>query len=71
MVQLQGCNSRADTLELLRSQVAQSKQTTSADENLIKWLDPIVKVLSAPSSVISEDVGLVNTIQMILLRFNI
>ena len=61
MVQLQGCNSRADTLELLRSQVAQSEQTTS-DENLIKWLDPIVKVLSASSSVISEGVGLVNTI---------
>ena len=69
MVQLQGCSSRADTLELLRSQVAQSEQTTSADENLIKWLDPIVKVLSASSSVISEGVGLVNTIQMIL-QFN-
>ena len=69
MVQLQGCNSRADTLELLRSQVAQFEQTTSADENLIKWLEPIVKILSSSSSVISEGVGLVNTIQMIL-RFN-
>ena len=68
MVQLQGCNSRADILELLRSQ---TEQITFADEYLIKWLVPIAKVIYASSSVISAVVGLVNTIQMILLRFHV
>ena len=62
MAQLQACDSPAATLKLLRSQAAQVQQTTSADDKLIKWLDPIVNVLSASSSVISAAVGLVNTI---------
>ena len=62
MAQLQACDSPAATLKLLRSQAAQVEQTTSADDKLIKWLDPIVNVLSASSSVISAGVGLVNTI---------
>ena len=62
MAQLQACDSPAATLKLLRSQAAQVQQTTSADDKLIKWLGPIVNVLSASSSVISAAVGLVNTI---------
>ena len=74
LVQLQECNSPADILVVLRSHVAQSKQTTSADEQLIKWLhwlDPIVNVLSASSHVISASVGLVSPIQVIFLQFNL
>ena len=74
MVQLQDCNSPADILVVLRSQVTQSdsEQTTSADENLIKWLDPIVKVLSAFSPVISACVGLVSPIRVMMsLQFNL
>ena len=66
----QACKSRADVLAVLRSQVAQSEQTKnserSADDKLIKWLLPIVNVLSASSSVISAAVGLVNPIQILL-----
>ena len=65
MARLQDCNSRADTLVVLRSHVAQFEQTTSADDKLIKWLDPIVNVLFVSSSVISAGVGLVNHIQII------
>jgi hypothetical protein len=69
MTRLQDCNSPTDVLALLRSQVAQVEQTTSVDDNLIKWLNPIVNVLSASSSVISACVGLVSPIHMTLLRF--
>ena len=73
MVQLQDCNSPAEILVVLRSQVPQpdSEQTTSADENLVKWLDPIVRVLSAYSPAISACVGLVSPIQVIFLQFNL
>ena len=64
MAQLRDCDSPADILAILSSQIA---QTTSPDDRLIKWLAPVVKVLTASSSVISEGVGLVNLIQMILL----
>jgi hypothetical protein len=71
MAQLQDCNSPTEILTILRSQAINLEQTTSADEKLIKWLDPIVNVLSASSSVISKGVGLVNPIQMVLLQSNI
>ena len=74
MVKLQECNSPADIIVILRSQVAQSKQTTSADEQLVNWLywlDPVVNVLSASSLVISACVGLVSPIQVIFLQFNL
>ena len=71
MVQLQACTSPADTLAVLRSRAAKFEQTMDADDKLIKWLDPIVNVLSASSSVISAGVGLVNPIQMTLLLFNV
>ena len=69
MAQLQNCNSPADILVVLRSQVAQFDKTATsvrADDKLIKWLDPIVNVLSASSPVISAGVGLVNPIQIVL-----
>ena len=66
MAQLQACNSPADTLTILRSRAANFEQTLDADDKFIKWLDPIVNVLSASSSVISAGVGMVNPIQMIL-----
>ena len=62
MAQLQDCNTPADILVVLRSQVPQSEKTTSADEKLIKWLDPIVNVLSPSSPVIRTYVGLVSPI---------
>ena len=71
MVQLQDCNSPANILVVLRSQVAQSEQTTSVDEKLIKWLDPIVNVLYAASPVISACIGLVNLIQVIFRQINL
>ena len=67
MAQLQACESPAATLELLRSQAESVEQTTSVDDKLIKWLDPIVNVLSASSSAISAGVGLVNSIPTIFL----
>ena len=71
MARFHTCNSPADILAVLRSQIAHFEETTAADENLIKWLDPIVKVLSASSSEIGAGIGLVNSIQMVLLRSNI
>ena len=71
VVQLQDCNSPSDILVVLRSQVARSAQTTAAEENLIRWLDPIVNVLSASSPVISTCIGLVNPIQILFLQFNL
>jgi hypothetical protein len=71
MARLQACNSPTDILAVLRSQAENIEKTTSADEKLIKWLDPIVNVLSVSSSVISAGVGLVNPIQMVLLQSNL
>ena len=67
MAQLQACNSPTEILKVLRTQVQQFEQSTSADDKLTKWLNPIVNVLYASSSVIGAGVGLVNPIWMILL----
>ena len=64
MAQLQGCSYPPDILVVLRSHVPQFEQTTSADGKLTNWLDPIVNVLSASSSVISAVVGVVSPIQI-------
>ena len=61
MAQFHACNSPTDILAVLRSQATQFEETKAADEKLIKWLDPIVNVLTASSSVISAGVGLVNS----------
>ena len=71
LAQLQDCNSPADILVVLRSQLAQFGQNTSADDKFIKCLVPIVNVLGVSSSVISAGVGLVSPSQMILLQFNL
>ena len=65
MAQLQNCKSPTDILAILRTQVQQS---TSADENLTKWLTPTVNVLYAFSGVLGAGVGLVSSIPTILLR---
>ena len=64
MAQLQACDSPAAILELLRSQAEKVEQTMDVDDKLIKWLDPVVNVLSASSSVISAGVGLVKPIRL-------
>ncbi|KAH9032802.1 hypothetical protein EDB85DRAFT_2289651 [Lactarius pseudohatsudake] len=59
MGQLQTCNSPADILAVLRTQVQQFEQSTSGDDNLTKWLIPTVNVLYAFSGALGEGVGLV------------
>ena len=71
MAQFQDCNSPADIIAVLRSQVPQSEQTTSASDKFIKWLDPIVNVLSASSLVMSAFLGLVSPIQVIFLQLDL
>ena len=71
MTQFHACDSPTDILAVLRSQAVRIEETTAADDNLIKWLDPIVNVLSASSSVISAGVGLVSSIQIVILRSNL
>ena len=71
MAQLQTCNSPIEIHAILRAQVQQFEQSTSGDNKLTQWLNPTVNVLYAFSSVIGTGVGLVNSIQMILRRFNI
>ena len=68
MAQLQTCNSPTDILAVLRTQAQQFEQTTSADDQLMKWLTPTVNVLYAFSGVIGAGVGLVSSFQTILLR---
>ena len=58
MAQLQNCNSPTDILAVLCTQVQQS---TSGDENLMKWLTPTVNVLYACSGVLGAGVGLVSS----------
>ncbi|KAH9016028.1 hypothetical protein EDB85DRAFT_773062 [Lactarius pseudohatsudake] len=59
MGQLQTCNSPADILAVLRTQVQQFEQSQSGDDNLTKWLIPTVNVLYAFSGALGEGVGLV------------
>ena len=66
MAQLQTCNSPADILAVLRTQVQKFEQSTSGDDKLTRWLNPTVNVLYAFSSALGAGVGLVNPIRMIL-----
>ncbi|KAH9014723.1 hypothetical protein EDB84DRAFT_816636 [Lactarius hengduanensis] len=59
MTQLQTCNSPADILAVLRTQVQQFEQSMSNDDKLTKWLNPTVNVLYAFSAALGEGVGLV------------
>ncbi|KAI9431393.1 hypothetical protein H4582DRAFT_2132957, partial [Lactarius indigo] len=59
MAQLQTCDSPADILAVLRTQVQQFEQSTSGDDKLTKWLNPTVNVLYAFSAALGEGVGLV------------
>ena len=68
MAQLQTCNSPADILAILRTQVQQFEKSTSGDDKLTRWLNPTVNVLFAFSSAIGTGVGLVSPITTILPR---
>ena len=70
MAQFQTCNSPADILAVLHTQVQQFEQSTSGDDKLTRWLNPTVNVLYAFSSALGASVGLVNPVQMILQRYN-
>ncbi|KAH9009445.1 hypothetical protein EDB84DRAFT_1195860 [Lactarius hengduanensis] len=59
MGQLQTCNSPADILAVLRTQVQQFEQSTSGDNKMTRWLIPTVNVLYAFSGALGEGVGLV------------
>ena len=65
MAELQTCNSPTDILVVLRTQVQQSEQTMSGDDNLTKWLTLTVNILYA---FIGASVGLVRSTRAILLR---
>ncbi|KAH8976477.1 hypothetical protein EDB86DRAFT_1941155 [Lactarius hatsudake] len=64
MGQLQTCDSPADILAVLRTQVQQFEESTSGDDKLTKWLIPTVNVLYAFSGALGEGVGLVSPIAM-------
>ena len=70
MAQLQTCNSPADILAVLRTQVQQFETSTLGDDKLTRWLNPTVNVLFAFSSAIGTGVGLVNPIPTILPQAN-
>ncbi|KAH9056237.1 hypothetical protein EDB87DRAFT_1263105 [Lactarius vividus] len=59
MAQLQTCNSPADILAILHTQVQQFEQFTSGNDKLTRWLNPTVNVLYAFSAALGEGVGLV------------
>ncbi len=59
--QLESCDSPDAILAVLRAQVQAFDQSQSADEKLIKWLDPTVNVLYAFSATLGNGVGLVIT----------
>ena len=71
MAQMQTCNSPADIFAILRNQVQQFEQSTSSDDRLTRWLNPIVNVLYAFSSALGTGIGLVNSIPTVLLRSNL
>ena len=71
MAQMQTCNSPADILAILRNQMQQFGQSTSSDDRLTRWLNPIVNVLYAFSSALGTGIGLVNSIPTVLLRSNL
>jgi hypothetical protein len=65
MAELQTCNSPADILAVLHTQVQQFEQSTFGNDKLTRWLNPTVNVLYAFSSALGTGVGLVNLNRMI------
>jgi hypothetical protein len=66
MAQLQTCDSPTDILAVLRTQVQLFEQSSSGDDKLTRWLNPIVNVLYAFSVALGAGVGLVNFIRAVL-----
>ena len=63
--QLQACHSPSDILAVLQDKVKEFDQTRSADERLLRWLNPTINVLYAFSATIGGGVGLVGPIHPI------
>ncbi|KAF8264542.1 hypothetical protein EI94DRAFT_1703167 [Lactarius quietus] len=57
--ELQGCNSAADILTVLRDQVHQFENSRGGDERLWRWLNPTITVLYAFSATLGQGIGLV------------
>ncbi len=68
MTELQPCDTPADILNVLRGQVQQFEQSTSAVDKWVKWLNPAVNVLYAFSGVLGEGVGIVSVLRIIFPR---
>ena len=58
--QLQSCNTSSDILAVLHDKVNEFEKSRSHNERLSSWLDPIVNVLYAFSTTLSQGVGLVS-----------
>ncbi|KAI9436578.1 hypothetical protein H4582DRAFT_399587 [Lactarius indigo] len=57
---LQACNSPGDILVVLQDEVKEFDQSRSADERLLRWLNPTINVLYTFSATLGEGVGLVS-----------
>lgn len=66
MAQLHTCDSPADILAVLRTQVQTFEESTRNDDKFTKWLNPTVNVLYAFSATLGAGVGLVNSFFMVL-----
>jgi fungal STAND N-terminal Goodbye domain len=54
---LNACHSADAILAVLRSQIRDFEQSTSSNDKLTKWLDPVVHVLYTFSATIGAGVG--------------
>ena len=61
--QLQACNTPGDILAILQDKVNEFDQSRSADEKLLRWLNPTINVLYAFSETLGGGVGLVSPIK--------
>jgi hypothetical protein len=57
---LRSCNSPEAILAVLREQIPASSQSRNGDDQLTKWVTPIVGVLYSFSTALGGDIGLVN-----------
>jgi hypothetical protein len=57
--QLDGCNSPADVLDVFRTQAEAFQEFRKGDERLMKWLDPIVNILTKFSATVAAGNALI------------
>ena len=67
--QLNGCDSPEATLNVFRTQVQDFSKFRKSDENLMKWLDPIVHIVFTFSKTLGEGIGLVCRFNRRILSF--